>query len=81
MRHRGAFPWLTVALLGLPTYLLILLLSMWWRGHGDPSWLFTWQTWASWEPWVDAVLLHAGAVFIGWRWWGLARSLWERYGP
>ena len=81
MKHRRNFPWQTISLLGLTSYLLAVTLSLWWQGLGRPGWLFTWQTWASWEPWLDAALLHAGSVYILYRWWGLARSLWERYWP
>ena len=75
------FPWLTLVMLALPSYALALLLWMWWVARANPGWVFTWQTWASWEPCFDAVVLHAGGLFILWRWWVLAKALWGRYGP
>lgn len=44
-------------MLGLATYLLVLLLGMWWQGRGNPGWVFTWQTWAAWEPLQQAAPL------------------------
>ena len=81
MNHHR-FPWQTVGLLGLTTYLLIVVLSLWWQAIGD-GWRVTmsFSRYFPGEPWVDAVVLHAGGVFILCRWWGLLRSLWDRYGP
>ena len=74
MNHHR-FPWLTVVLLGLTTYLLIaiviVVLSLWWQATADG-----WR--ATGEPWVNGVVLHAGALFILWQWWGFIGSLWER---
>lgn len=80
MRRRW-LPWRTLIQLGFTTWLLVVVLSIWWQSLRRPGWTFTWQTWTPWEPWADAVVLHAGAVFLGWRWWGLVKSLWRRFGP
>ena len=91
MRH---FPWQTVALLGLTSYLLLLLGGLWWRAlgsalaaglhlSGGPDWeaVINFGRWFPGEPWVDAVVIHVGALYILWRWAGLLRALWERYRP
>ena len=81
MRDRRRFPFQTIFLLGLTTYLLVLVLNLWWTAKVQGEWSFTWQTWTPWEPWFDAVLLHAGAVFVAYRLWGLIQALWRRWGP
>lgn len=76
------FPWQTLILLGLITYLLVVLLSLWWRTGGSPwTAIIDFAAYFSWEPWMDAVLLHGGALFILYRWWQLIKALWRRYGP
>lgn len=93
IRKRRWFPWRTLILLGLTTYLLIVVLSIWWHAFvnalavglllaGGPAWQVTvsFNHYFPGEPWVDAVVLHAGALFILWRCFGLLRTLWRRFG-
>ena len=90
--RRRRFPWATLALLMLVSYLLVVVLSIWWNAFvnalavglllaGGPSWTTTisFGGYFPGEPWVDAVALHIGAVFIGWRWLVLVQALWARF--
>ena len=83
MNHHR-FPWQTMVMLGLTSYLLVVVLSLWWSAWTDRNgWriIMSFNHYFPGEPWVDAVILHAGVLFILWRWQGFIGSLWERYGP
>ena len=84
------FPGHTLFMLGLLTWALGLLASLWIQGLvntlgtklllvGKGGWQFTFATYFPGEPVVDGVLLLVGVGYVLWRWSLLLRVLWRRF--